>query len=98
MKTHLPASLCGIEERVEFGAGAAKPSKRPFCAMPRAARMKPPHAARASAPPTLMRRTPMAAMSCTVNSLVDPMTRLTGFGATAATTAAICSRVRMPGA
>ena len=64
----------------------------------RAARMKPAHAQRASAPPTLTRRTPIASTSFSVNSLVDPMSRLTGFGATAATTAAICSRVRMPGA
>jgi hypothetical protein len=33
-----------------------------------------------------------------VNSLAEPISRLTGFGATAATTAAICSRLRMPGA
>ena len=36
--------------------------------------------------------------SGTVNSLAVPTSRLTGFGATAATTAAICSRVRIPGA
>jgi len=60
--------------------------------------MKPPQAERASAPPTLMRRTPSAAMSPTVRSVAPPTSRLTGFGATAATTAAICSRVRMPGA
>ena len=60
--------------------------------------MNPPHAERASAPPTLTRRTPSAEMSCIVRSVVDPTNRLTGFGATAATTAVICSRVRMPGA
>ena len=63
-----------------------------------AAWRKPAHAVRASAPPMLMRRTPMAATSSSVNSLAAPMSRFTGFGATAATTAVICSRVRMPGA
>ena len=54
--------------------------------------MNPPQAERASAPPTLTRRTPSAEMSCIVRSLAEPTNRLNGFGATAATTAAICSR------
>ena len=40
-------------------------------------------AARASEPPTLMRRTPMAAISFTVNSIAQPARKFTGFGATA---------------
>ena len=42
--------------------------------------MNPPHAVRASVPPTLMRRTPSAAMSDTINSADHPMSRFTGFG------------------
>ena len=61
-------------------------------------RMKPPQAERASAPPTLMRRTPMPARSLTVWPNAAPLRKLTGFGATAFTTASICSRVLMPGA
>src|SRR6185437_1331943 len=79
-------------------AACANPSKRPSLAIVRAARMKPAQAQRASAPPTLTRRTPIASTSFNVNSLVEPMSRFTGLGATAATTAVICSRVRMPGA
>ena len=48
--------------------------------------------------PTLMRRTPSAATSATLSSLAQPTSRLTGLGRTAATTAAISSRVRSPGA
>ena len=44
------------------------------------------------------RRTPSAAIACIVNSLVEPTSKLTGFGATASTTARICSGVRIPGA
>jgi len=58
----------------------------------------PPQALRASAPPTLTLRTPSAATAATVKSLAEPIRRFTGFGATAATTAVISSRVRMPGA
>ena len=55
-------------------------------------------ATRASEPPTLMRRTPIAAISLTVNPSAPPSRKFTGFGATAFTTASICSRVVMPGA
>lgn len=48
-------------------AAPANPSKRPASASWRAARWNPPQATRASAPPTLMRRTPMSARSCCVN-------------------------------
>ena len=63
-----------------------------------AACANPDQAARASAPPTLMRRTPSAARSETVSSLGQPISTFTGFGATALTIAAISSRVRTPGA
>ena len=53
---------------------------------------------RASAPPTLTRRTPSSAMSRSVSSLVEPTSRLSGRGATPATSAAMCSRLVMPGA
>ena len=53
--------------------------------------MNAPHAVRASAPPTLTRLTPSAAMSWRVRSLAQPISRLRGFGATAATKATIWS-------
>ena len=59
--------------------------------------MNPVQAARASAPPTLMRRTPASASCCTVVKS-PPTSTLTGFGATALTTAVISAVVRMPGA
>src|SRR5216684_2742257 len=80
------------------GTASARASKVPASAMARAARMKPPQAARASAPPTLMRRTPISARSFTVKPSAPPISTLTGFGATASTIFAICSRVRRPGA
>ena len=46
-----------------YGTRLASPAKLPFDLNVWAARTKPVHAARASAPPTLMRRTPSAAMS-----------------------------------
>ena len=55
-------------------------------------------ATRASVPPTLMRRTPSAARSSTVKPKAPLLRKFTGFGATAFTTAAISSRVLMPGA
>ena len=58
--------------------------------------MKPAHAARASAPPTLIRRTPAAARSATVAKSL-PTSTLTGFGATARTTAVMSSSERRPG-
>ena len=81
-----------------LGAASAKALKLPASMICFAARMNPPHAERASDPPTLMRRTPSSAQSLTVSALGVPISRLTGFGATACTTAAICSRVEMPGA
>ena len=55
-------------------------------------------ATRASEPPTLIRRTPIAARSLTVKPNAPLLRKFTGFGATALTTASICSRVLMPGA
>ena len=63
-----------------------------------ATRMKACIATRASEPPTLIRRTPIAARSSTVKPKAPLLRKLTGFGATAFTTASICSRVLMPGA
>ena len=53
--------------------------KVPFSAISFAARMKPPQAARASEPPTLMRRTPRSAASCK-DRPDAPISRLNGFG------------------
>jgi len=53
----------------------------PSLAIDWAASMKPPHAARAIAPPTLMRRTPKAAASATRRAESAPINRLKGFGA-----------------
>ena len=56
---------------------------------------KPPQAARARVPPTLIRRTPSSAASATVmNGALT--SRLTGLGATAATIARDCSTVLEP--
>src|SRR5438067_789979 len=79
-------------------AASLKPANVPCSAISFAIRMKPPQAERASAPPTLMRRTPIAARSLTECPNAAPFKKFTGFGATALTTASICSRVRMPGA
>jgi hypothetical protein len=76
----------------------SKPSNLPSLAISVAVLMNACMAARASEPPTLMRRTPMAAISLTLNSIAQPARKFTGFGATALTTASICSRVLMPGA
>src|SRR4029077_19596452 len=76
----------------------AKPSNLPSLAISVATWMKACIATRASEPPTLMRRTPMAAMSSTVKPNAPLLRKLTGFGAPALTTASICSRVLMPGA
>jgi glutamate-1-semialdehyde 2,1-aminomutase len=81
-----------------IGAASAKPSNLPCSTSSLAARMKPPHADRASAPPMLTRRTPSAAICCMSRLPAQPMSRFTGFGATPATTARMCSGVRMPGA
>src|SRR6516225_7780610 len=76
----------------------AKPSNFPSRAISVATRMKACIATRASEPPTLIRRTPMAARSLTVKPNAPLLRKLTGFGAAALTTASICSRVLMPGA
>jgi len=62
-----------------------------------AARMKPPQAERASEPPTLMRRTPIAARSLTVKPNAPLLRKLIGLPAAALTVASMCSRVLMPG-
>src|SRR5262249_25472237 len=63
-----------------LGGVLAKPSNLPASAISLAARMKPAHAARDNAPPTLMRRAPSSAMSLTVRSLANPTNTFTGFG------------------
>ena len=69
----------------------------PSVAISSAAARKPAHAARASVPPTLIRRTPREAASATVmNGALA--SRLMGYGATAATTAVTCSVVSILGA
>ena len=81
-----------------FEIKPANLSKVPASAISFADLMKACMATRASVPPTLMRRTPMAAMSLTLKPEAADISRLTGLGATALTTASICSRVLMPGA
>ena len=76
----------------------AKPSNLPSLAISVAVRMKACIATRASEPPTLIRRTPIAARSLTVKPNAPLLRKFTGFGATAFTTASICSRLLMPGA
>ena len=53
-----------------YGTRLASPAKLPSDLNVCAARMKPVHAASASAPPTLMRRTPSAAISSTLQANV----------------------------
>src|SRR5262245_19975454 len=79
------------------GAAREKLANVPCSAISFAASKKPAHAARASAPPTLMRRTPRDASSATV---VKPelARTLTGRGATAFTSSAICAVELRPGA
>src|SRR3954454_23680099 len=79
-------------------AASLKPVNVTCWAISFAMRMKPPQAERANAPPTLMRRTPIAARSEIECPNAAPLRKFTGFGATALHTASICSRVRMPGA
>src|SRR6185295_18726429 len=79
-------------------AASLKPVNVPCSAISFAMRMKPPQAERASAPPTLIRRTPIAARSLTEWPNAAPLRKFTGFGATARTTASISPRVLMPGA
>ena len=87
------------EKAVELAEGnrLAQELELPASAISFAVWMKPCQAARASAPPVLTRRTPRAASSGTV-SPGPPISTLTGFGATAVTTALICSGVFKPGA
>src|SRR6202034_3287764 len=69
----------------------AKPSNLPSWAISVAVLMNACMATRASEPPTLMRRTPIPAMSPTVKPNALLLRKFTGFGATAFTTASICS-------
>src|SRR5215470_12635909 len=82
----------------EYDTKLAKPAKLPsdfnFCA----ARVKPVHAARANAPPTLMRRTPSAAMSAIFKPMSRRIRTLTGLGRTASTSALIVAGSWGPGA
>src|SRR5215218_613906 len=80
------------------GTVSEKPMKLPSSAIPRAARMNPVHAARARLEPTLIRRTPRSARSATVSPVWADIRTLTGFGATASTTALMSFTCRGPGA
>src|SRR5690349_2744294 len=105
LRQHLPRRSIGPLRHHELNnpfssfplAAFVKTSKRPSLAIVRDAFMKPDQAQRASAPPTLILRTPNASTSLRVSGLSQPISRLTGLGATAFTTASICSRVLMPG-
>src|SRR4029079_5479634 len=66
-------------------ATPSRPAKLPPLAIPSAARMKPAHAARASAEPTLMRRTPSAARSATVTPVFRLTRMFTALGRSAST-------------
>ena len=92
------AAAAGVTTLVCVGATGPVESNLPAVAMSRAARITAVQATRASVPPRLMRRTPSEARSFTVSSVALDIRKFTGFGATAFTTAAICSRVLMPGA
>src|SRR5690606_17831800 len=86
--------------RPSSSANGTAPSKLvnvPSAVISRAARRTAAHAVRASAPPTLMRRTPASASSLTVAN-GRPTRTFTGTGATACTTARTCSRLDNPGA
>jgi hypothetical protein len=78
-----------------YGTTLERPAKLPadcICA----ARANPVQAASAQAPPTLMRRTPSAAMSVTLKPLSWTTRTLIGFGATALTTAAMFAGAAAP--
>src|SRR5262245_13745794 len=92
--------MFSLKKRLSSALGTvpAKLSNLPVSAISRAARMVAVQATRASVPPTLIRRTPSPARSLTVKSVALDMRKFTGFGATALTTAAVCSRVLIPGA
>src|SRR5882672_3558302 len=81
-----------------YGVRSTRPEKLPLALRARAARMKPVHPARASEPPTLMRRTPSAAMLATSSPMSRTTRRLNGFGWTALTSAWISSDFCGPGA
>src|SRR5439155_19621408 len=103
-RSSFPALHCHALNRVakkRFSAAAGSVSsnqtKLPRSASTRAACMKPPHAARASAEATDTRRTPSAASTATEPWFADAIT-FTGFGETAATTAEMASGSSAPGA
>jgi uncharacterized protein (TIGR02246 family) len=80
-------------------ASAANASNEPVSLRLREARMKAPHATRASAEPTETRRTPRSASRESESAASGLETRtLTGFGETAFTIAAISSGLETPGA
>src|SRR5215469_7547092 len=81
-----------------YGTRSASPAKLPSDRKVVAARMKPVHAANASAPPTLMRRTPSAAISPTFTPMSLTTSMLSGFGATASTSVSISAGLCAPGA
>src|SRR4029077_15048270 len=94
------ASLYREENDPLISANGTAPARRvkvPRSPISLAAPRNPLQAARASAPPTLIRRTPAWARSATVVKSL-PTSTLTGLGATAFTTTAISAWVRMPGA
>jgi hypothetical protein len=76
----------------------SNPAKLPASAICRAAPMNPAQAARASADPTLTRRTPSSARSETRMPVFALTNTLTGFGLTDATMARMSSAVLAPGA
>src|SRR6516225_9232105 len=80
------------------GTRSASPAKLPSDRKVVAARMKPVQAANASAPSTLMRRTPSAAISPTFTPMSLTTSRLSGFGATASTSVLISAGLCAPGA
>src|SRR5258705_9016757 len=97
---HLPAALvCACQLNILFNPPPKYPLPNslnvPFSAISRAARMKPPHAVRASEPPTLMRRTPRSAASATERPDA-PIRRFTGLGCTAVTAADFLSPGFLP--
>src|SRR5581483_2798020 len=76
---------------------SAKPSHLPSLAICVAVLMKACMATRASEPPTLIRRTPIAARSLTVKPNAPLFRKLIALPPTAFTVASICSRLLMPG-
>ena len=68
---HFGRSSRKNESSSSLEAALANPAKLPCSIINLAARMNAPQAVRASAPPTLTRRTPSAEMSCMVSSLAQ---------------------------